>query len=335
MPVPELPHSVSDHPLDCYRKTTKSIDELCSDLNKLHERIQLMYNYMVKQLQNFRLQIQPLGPFSGLFNPDHDLFQGITLVFREMICERNQTMYNYIVAKLQNVKLQMKYIVNILDLHKVTSKNIFVSDDLNPDLDPVQAIAPVFSENSKFFTPLQRDIEPGINKPNSKKIVISSNLLPDPLDDLASREIVVSYDLAIVLDPVESIAPVFSENSKSFTPLQCDIEPEVNKSTSRNIDVSSNLSPDPSSDLASRKIVVSSDLDPDPSAGLNFTRVIAQGFNKPFILNSSWRDFERIDEEQKLSSQLWYAGQKRVWIRMAGKFMTTHCFVCWTSTCMV
>ena len=123
-----------------------------------------MYNYMVKQLQNFRLQIQLLGPFSVLFNPDHDLFQGITLVFIEKICEQDQTMYNYIVAKLQNVKLQMKSMVNILDLHKVTSQNMFVSDDLNPDLDPVQAIAPVFSKTSKFFTPLRCDLEPEINK---------------------------------------------------------------------------------------------------------------------------------------------------------------------------
>ena len=112
-----------------------------------------MYNYMVKQLQNFNLQIQPLGRLSNLF-------QGITLVFRETIYERYQTMYNYIVAKLQNVKLQMQSMVNILDLNKVTSQNIFASDDLNPDLDPVQAIARVFSKTSKFFTHPQCDLEP-------------------------------------------------------------------------------------------------------------------------------------------------------------------------------
>ena len=182
-----------------------------------------MYNYMVKQLQNFRLQIQPLGPFSDIFNPDHDLFQGITLVFRETICEQDQTMYNYIVAKIQNFKLQMKSMVYILDL---------VSDDLNPDLDPVQAIAPVFSENSKFFTPLQFDLEPEINKPTSKKIVVYSNLSPDPSSDLAYREIVVLSDLAPDLDPVQAIDPVFSEMSEFFTPLQCDLEPEINKPTS-------------------------------------------------------------------------------------------------------
>ena len=106
---------------------------------------------------------------------------------------------------------------------------------------------------------------------------------------------VVLSNLAPDLDPVQAIAPVFSETSKFFTPLQCDLEPEINKPTSRKIDISSNLSLDPSSDLASRKIVVSSDLDPDPSAGLDFTGVIAQGFSGPFLLNSFWRDFETID----------------------------------------
>ena len=116
---------------------------------------------------------------------------------------------------------------------------------------------------------------------------VSSNLPPDPSADLASRDIVVSSDLAPDLDPVQAISPVFSETSKFFTPLQCDLEPKINKPTSRKIDVSYNLSPDPSSDLASRKIIVSSDLYPDPSAGLGFTRVIAQVFNEPFLLNSS------------------------------------------------
>ena len=79
---------------------------------------------------------------------------------------------------------------------------------------------------------------------------VSSNLHPDPSADLASREIFVSSDLAPYLDPVQAIAPVFSKTSKFFTPLQCDLEPELNKPTSRKIDVSSNLYPDSSSDLA-------------------------------------------------------------------------------------
>ena len=86
------------------------------------------------------------------------------------------------------------------------------------------------------------------------------------------------------------------------------------------------MSPDPSSDLASRKIVVLSDPDPDPSAVLGFTSVIAQGFRGPFLINSSWHDFETVDEERKLSSQLWYAGRKRVRLRIAGKFTTTYFF---------
>ena len=127
--------------------------------------------------------------------------------------ERDQTMYNYIVAKLQNVKLEMQYMVNLLDLSKVTSQKIVVSDDLNPNFDPVQEIARVFSETSKLFTTLQFDLEPEINKPtSSRNIVVSSNLSPDPSADLASRKIIVLSDLAPYLDPVQAIARVFSES---------------------------------------------------------------------------------------------------------------------------
>ena len=77
--------------------------------------------------------------------------------------------------RFKNVNLQMQSMVNILDLNKVTSQNIFVSDDLNPDLDPVQAISPVFNETSKFFTTLQCDLEHKF-----QHIVVSSNLSPDP-----------------------------------------------------------------------------------------------------------------------------------------------------------
>ena len=128
-------------------------------------------------------------------------------------------MYNYIVAKRQNVRLEMKYMVNLLDLNKGTSQKIVVSDDLNPDLDPVQAIARVFSETSKFFTPLQCDLEPEINKPTSRKIFVSSNLSPDPSADFASRKIVVLSDLAPDLDPVLAIARFFNKTSKFSTPI--------------------------------------------------------------------------------------------------------------------
>ena len=56
------------------------------------------------------------------------------------------------------------------------------------------------------------------------------------------------------------------------------------------------MSHDPSADLASSNIVVSFDLAPDLSAGLDFKGVIVQGFLGPFLLNSSWFDFEKNDE---------------------------------------
>ena len=75
-----------------------------------------------------------------------------------------------------------------------------------------------------------------------------------------------------------------------------------------------------SADIASRKIDVLSDLSPDPSAGLDFKGVIAQGFRGPFLLNSSCRAFEKVDEGQKLSSQLWVcmAGYRN-YIKYAGQ----------------
>ena len=119
MSVPELPYRVSDRPLDCLNKTTTLIDDLRSDLNKLHRRNQFMYNYMVDQLQNIKHQSQPQTvPYP---------FQVITLVFRQTIHEQDQMMYNYIVAKIQ-----MKYTVktlherNILHLNKVIYHNSLV-----------------------------------------------------------------------------------------------------------------------------------------------------------------------------------------------------------------
>ena len=54
-----------------------------------------------------------------------------------------------LVGQLQNFKLQMQsqaVPVSDLSLAKVTSQNIFVSADLDPNLDPVQAITRVFSK---------------------------------------------------------------------------------------------------------------------------------------------------------------------------------------------
>ena len=67
MSVPELPYSVSDHPLDCLRKTTKSIDELCSDLNKLHERVFLKLEE--KNQQNIKIADDLHELHLGLIKP--------------------------------------------------------------------------------------------------------------------------------------------------------------------------------------------------------------------------------------------------------------------------
>ena len=179
MSGPELPYKISssEEALACLRKMTK----ICLDLKEINQR-------NTKIVDDLREHLR-LG-----LNKVH---------------QRDQIM-------LQNFKLQMQSMVNLLtvsdlSISKVTSKKIFVSDDLNTDIDPVQEIARVSSETSEFFTPIQYlcDLYP---------MFVSSNLTPDPSADLASREIVVSSDLAPDLDPVQAIAPVFSETSKFFTP---------------------------------------------------------------------------------------------------------------------
>ena len=83
--------------------------------------------------------------------------------------------------------------VSDLSLSKVTYQKILVPADLDPDINPVQAITRFFSERSnhdphtshlqtqtRFFTPLSFDLEPGITTPTSKKIVVSSDLGSDP-----------------------------------------------------------------------------------------------------------------------------------------------------------
>ena len=80
-----------------------------------------MYNYIAAKLQNVKLRMQYMVKFLDL-NKVH---------------ERNQTI-------LQNSKLQMQpqvVTVSNFSLYKVTSQKILVSDDLNPNLDPVQAIS--------------------------------------------------------------------------------------------------------------------------------------------------------------------------------------------------
>ena len=67
--------------------------------------------------------------------------------------------------------------------------------------------------------------------------------------------------------------------------LSCDLEPDINKPTSR-------------------KIVVSADLGTDMSAGIDSGGVIARVFRGTFLLNSSCHDFEKDKEGQKMSGQL-------------------------------
>ena len=190
-----------------------------------------------------------------------DIFQGINLVFSKTIYERGQTMYNYIVAKLQNFKLQMQYMVNtfhernILHINKVHERNQTMLQYFKLQMQPQAVTVSDFS----------------ISKVTYQKILVSA-------------------DLDLDLDPVQEIARVFSEPSnhephtsrlrtqtRFFTPLSCDLEPEITKPTSR-------------------KIVVSYDIGPDPSDGLDSGGVIAQGFRGKFLLNSSCRDFEKVDE---------------------------------------
>ena len=93
--------------------------------------------------------------------------------------------------------------VSDISLAKVTTEKIFVSTDLGTDLDPVQAIARVFSETSnhdphtshlrtqtRFFTPLSCDLETEITKPTSRKIVVSSDLGPDPSAGFDSKGLI-------------------------------------------------------------------------------------------------------------------------------------------------
>ena len=118
------------------------------------------------------------------------------------------------------------------------------------------------------------------------------------------QNILVSADLDPDLDSFQEIAQVFSEPSNHdphtshlrtqmwfFTPVSCDLEPAITTPTSM-------------------KIFFSSDLVPDPSAGFDSVGVIAQGFRGPFLLNISCHHFGKVDEGQKMSSQLW--------LRMAG-----------------
>ena len=56
----------------------KLIDEVRLDLNKLNERNKMIYNYMVAQIQNFKLQMQhqavPVSDLSLFKVTSHNIF---------------------------------------------------------------------------------------------------------------------------------------------------------------------------------------------------------------------------------------------------------------------
>ena len=161
-----------------------------------------MYNYMVAQIQNFKLQMQYMV----------DKLHGRNLLHLNKLNERNKTMYNSMSDQHQNVKLQMQpqavpgsglYISKVapqpqavpgsdIFLSQVTPQNILVSYDLAPDPDPVQRIARDFNEPSnidprtsrlrtqtRFITPLSCDLEPNTTKTNYRKCFVSADLGPD------------------------------------------------------------------------------------------------------------------------------------------------------------
>ena len=153
MSVPEFLYKISfpEEALAYLRKTTKLIDELrlelnklCSDLNKLHEMNQTMYSSMIDQLQNFKLQMQSQAvPISDIY------------------------------------------------ISEVNSQNILFSYDLSPDLDLFQGIDRVFNGPSnldpctsilqtqiRLVTPLSCDLDPDITKPTSGKIGVSDETNP-------------------------------------------------------------------------------------------------------------------------------------------------------------
>ena len=58
-------------------------------------------------------------------------------------------------------------------------------------------------------------------------------------------------------------------------------------------------------DFAMPTQMISADLAPDLSAGRDPGQGIDRVFRKPFLLDSFCHDFEKVDEGQKPSSQMW------------------------------
>ena len=169
MSDPELPYKISSS-----EEITKIVDDLLLHLYKIRLHDIKVHQHNQTMLLNFKLQVQP-----------H---------------QRNQTM-------LRNSKIQMQpQAVPASDfsiLTNPTSRKFVASSDLDPDpsadLDSGGVIAQGFRGPSnhdphisrlrtqtRFFTPLSCDLEPDINKHTPRKIVISSDLVPDPSDSLGS-----------------------------------------------------------------------------------------------------------------------------------------------------
>ena len=97
-------------------------------------------------------------------------------------------------------------------------------------------------------------------KPTSRKTVASSDLAPDPSYDLNSVMVITpGFRGPPNHDPHISR---LRTQTRFFTPLIYDLEPDITKPTPR-------------------KIFASSDLAPDPSFGIDSGWVIAQGFLGP------------------------------------------------------
>ena len=99
-----------------------------------------------------------------------------------------------------------------------------------------------------------------LTKPTARKILASSYLATDPPSGLDSKgTIAQGFRVPSNNDP--HISRLLKQ-TQLYTPLSCDIEPDITKPTPR-------------------KIFSSSDLATDTSAGLDSEGAIAQGFRGP------------------------------------------------------
>ena len=167
MSVLELPCMISstEEALYCLMKITKLIDELResmhsylnelrSHLNKAHERNQTMYNSMVAQLQNLKIQMQPQAvPVSDL--------------------------------SLSKVNPQKIFVSADIDpdLYPFQGTTRFLSklSNLDPQTSRLQT-------QTRFVTPLSCVLEPDITKPTSRKIVVSAKTKPSKSDPSSFRK---------------------------------------------------------------------------------------------------------------------------------------------------